>query len=153
MYLRVPSTETGQKVLVVYTDGEDTRSTMNAGEVTDLLKVSDVTMYALGYLEYQPYSARNRARVELQRFSEMTGGQAFFPSSIKELDGVYEKIVREIASRYTLGYTSTDERADGSWRPVEIRLTRSDLKGAKIRTRQGYFAPARPSARFPERRP
>ncbi len=149
VYLRAASTENGQKVLVAYTDGEDTRSTMNAGDVTDLLKVSDVTMYALGYLEYQTTSARNRAQAELQRFSGMTGGQAFFPSNIKELDGVYEKILKEISSRYMLGYTSSDERADGSWRPVEIKLKRRDLKGAKIRTRPGYYAPSeRGSRRF-----
>jgi VWFA-related protein len=81
--------------------------------------------------------------MEMMRFSSLTGGQAFFPSSIKELDGVYEKIQREIGARYTLGYTSTDERTDGTWREVEIKLKRSDLKSAKIRTRSGYFAPYR----------
>ena len=91
VYLRAASTEHGQKLLVAYTDGEDTRSTMHAGEVTDLLKLSDVTMYALGYLEHQSASARSRAQMELQRFSGMTGGQAFFPTSIKELDKFYEK--------------------------------------------------------------
>ena len=55
--------------------------------------------------------------MELQRFSGMTGGQAFFPTSIKELDKFYGTIVKEITARYTLGYTSTDERADGAWRP------------------------------------
>jgi Ca-activated chloride channel homolog len=140
VYLRGASTQDGQKVLVVYTDGGDTRSTMHAGDVTELLKVSDVTMYALGYLEHQTSSGRSSAQMELQRFSAMTGGQAFFPSSIKEVDGLYEKIRKEIAARYTLGYTSTDERPDGTWRPVEVKLKRSDLRGAKIRTRPGYFA-------------
>ena len=53
---------------------------------------------------------------------QMTGGQAFFPTSVKELDKMYDKIEREIAARYSLGYTSTDERTDGTWRSVEIRL-------------------------------
>jgi Ca-activated chloride channel homolog len=140
VYLRGASMQDGQKVLVVYTDGGDTRSTIHAGDVSELLKVSDVTMYALGYLEHQTSSGRSSAQMELQRFSAMTGGQAFFPSSIKEVDALYEKIRKEIAARYTLGYTSTDERPDGTWRPVEIKLKRSDLRGAKIRTRPGYFA-------------
>ena len=75
------------------------------------------------------------------------GGQAFFPTSIKELDGVYDKIMKEITARYTLGYTSTDERADGAWRPVEIKVKRPDLKGVRIRTRPGYYAPGSPPSR------
>ena len=141
VYLRNASVQDGQKIMVVYTDGGDTRSTITASDVTDLLKASDVTMYTLGYLEHQSSSYRSSAQMELQRFSQMTGGQAFFPSSLKELDAMYEKIVREMDARYILGYTSTDQKADGSWRPVEIKLKRADLKGVKLRTRPGYFAP------------
>lgn len=140
VYLRAASEQEGQKVLVAYTDGGDTRSAINAGDVMDLLKLSDVTMYALGYLEHQTSAGRNNAQSELRRFTSMTGGQAFFPTSLKELDGVYGKILHEISARYTLGYTSSDDRADGSWRDVQIKLKRSDLKGAKLRTRPGYFA-------------
>ena len=141
VYLRGASVQDGQKVLVAYTDGGDTRSSIHAGEVADLLKASDVTVYALGYLEHQSSSSRNMAQMELQRFSAMTGGQAFFPSSLKELDAMYEKILKEMSARYILGYTSTDARSDGTWRPVEIKLKRPDLKGVKVRTRPGYFAP------------
>jgi Ca-activated chloride channel family protein len=146
VYLRNASVQDGQKILVVYTDGGDTRSTITASDVTDLLKASDVTMYTLGYLEHQSSSYRSSAQMELQRFSQMTGGQAFFPSSVKELDAMYEKIVREMDARYILGYTSSDPKADGSWRPVEIRLKRADLKGVKLRTRPGYFAPLAPGS-------
>ena len=141
VYLRGASAQDGQKVLVAYTDGGDTRSTLRPNEVSDLLKASDVTMYALGYLEHQSSSSRTHAQMELQRFSGMTGGQAFFPSSLKGLDALYAKILDEISARYTLGYLSSDERSDGAWRPVEIKLKRPDLKGAKLRTRPGYFAP------------
>jgi VWFA-related protein len=143
VYLRGASAQDGQKILVAYTDGGDTRSSINAGDVIDLLKASDITLYALGYLENQSSSSRNSAQMELQRFSSMTGGQAFFPSSLKELDAMYEKIGREMSARYILGYTSTDSRADGAWRPVEIKLKRADLRGAKVRTRPGYFAATR----------
>jgi len=51
------------------------------------------------------------------------------------------KIEREIAARYSLGYTSTDTRTNGAWRSVDIRLKRPDLKDVKLRTRRGYFAP------------
>ena len=51
---------------------------------------------------------------------------------------------QEIAGRYVLGYTSTDERTDGAWRKVRIRVTRPDLEDARVRTREGYFAPYKP---------
>lgn len=148
VYLGGASSQTGQKILLVYTDGGDTRSSLTYTELLDLLKASDVTLYVIGYLERQSSSARNDQRMRLQRIAAATGGQAFFPTSLKELDKVYQGIQREIAARYSLGYVSTDTRADGAWRKVEIRLKRPDLRGARLRTRDGYFAPYRePSVR------
>jgi Ca-activated chloride channel homolog len=141
VYLSGTADLTGQKVLIMYTDGGDTRSTLTISEVNDLLRASDVTVYVVGYLEHQMSSGRLNQRMELTRFAAMTGGLALFPTSMKEVDKMYEKIEREIAARYSLGYTSTDDRSDGTWRNVEIRLKRPDLKGAKLRTRDGYFAP------------
>jgi len=141
VYLSGTADQTGQKVLIMYTDGGDTRSTLTISEVNDLLRASDVTVYVVGYLEHQMSSGRMNQRMELTRFAAMTGGLALFPTSLKEVDKMYEKIEREIAARYSLGYTSTDDRSDGTWRNVEIRLKRTDLKGAKLRTRDGYFAP------------
>ena len=143
VYLHSVGTVDGQKILLVYTDGGDTRSELTFADLLDLLKSADVTMYAIGYLENQTGSARSMQQGQLQRMSSITGGQAFFPSSVKELEKIYEKIQREIAARYSLGYISSDTRKDGEWRKVEIRLKRQDLKGAKLRTRAGYFAPYR----------
>lgn len=143
MYLQGASELLGQKVLIMYTDGGDTRSTLPLGDLIDILRASDVTIYALGYLENQPSSARHDQRMQLQRFAEMTGGQAFFPTSVKEVDRFYELIHKEVSARYSLGYTSSDTRKDGKWREVKVRVTRPDLKGIKIRTRGGYYAPVR----------
>lgn len=139
VYLDGASNQTGQKVLVMYTDGGDTRSALHQGDVIELLRASDVTVYAVGYLEHQG-SAATAQRQQLERFAALTGGQALFPVNLKEVDKLYDRIRREIEARYSLGYTSTDERADGAWRKVEIKLTRPDLKGARIRTREGYYA-------------
>lgn len=141
VYLNGASGDDGQKIALVYTDGGDTRSSLTFGDLLDLLKASDVTLYMIGYLEHQYASARNEQRVQLQRMAAITGGQAFFPSTMKELEKIYEQIRREIAARYSLGYVSTDQRTDGAWRQVQIRLKRPDLKGVKLRTRAGYFGP------------
>ena len=143
VYLHGAASQTGQKILLVYTDGGDTRSAMSYHELLDLLKASDVTLYVIGYLEQYPSTSRNEQRMTLQRMALATGGQAFFPMSLKDLDKVYEGIQREIAARYSLGFVSANTRADGTWRRVEVRLKRPDLKNAKIRTRPGYFAPFR----------
>jgi len=143
VYLNGAAAQTGQKILIMYSDGGDTRSAMTQSDVIDLLKASDVTVYAIGYLEHQSSSVKMEQRMQLQRFASMTGGEAFFPMSVKQVDKIYEKIQREIAARYSIGYLSTDERTNGHWRPVDIRLKRPELKGVKIRTRGGYFAPFR----------
>jgi Ca-activated chloride channel homolog len=140
-YVEGAAGQDGQKILLIYTDAGDTRSVLRFDELLDRLKFADVTVYAIGYLENQRAAERNTGRSVLQRMAGVTGGQAFFPTSLKELDKIYEMIQTEIAARYSLGYVSSDTRANGRWRKVEIKLLRPDLKGAKIRTRGGYFAP------------
>lgn len=143
VYLNGAADQTGQKVLVMYTDGGDTRSSLTVTDLIDMLRASDVTIYVLGYLEHQSSTARNEQRMQLQRIASMTGGQAFFPTNLKEVDKLYDTIQKELTARYSLGYTSSDARADGKWRDVKIRVKRQDLRNAKIRTRGGYFAPVR----------
>lgn len=145
VYLNGAASLTGDKILVLYTDGGDTRSAITQSELLDLLKISDVTVYSIGYLQHQG-SARHNQQQILTRFAATTGGQAFFPTSVKELDALYARILGEIAGRYSLGYVSTDRTMDGSWRGVKIRVVgRPDLTDVKIRTRAGYFAPYKPS--------
>ena len=98
-------------------------------------------MYAIGELEHQLQSTKTDQRMKLTQIAEVTGGQAFFPMTIKELDAVYDKVVAEIRAQYTLGYLSTNERTDGAWRKVEIKVARKDGRDFRVRSRKGYFAP------------
>lgn len=142
VYLDGAQRQDGQKVLVLYTDGGDTTSTLTFHDMLDLVKASDVTVYSVGYLEHQG-SGRMQQRADLERLAVTTGGVAFFPGTARDLEGIFDKIREEIAARYSLGYVSTNTRADGAWRGVEIRLLHP-LKGVKLRTRTGYFAPFKP---------
>lgn len=144
VYLDGASSQAGRKILVLYTDGGDTTSTMTFSDTMTLLKTSDVTVYAIGLLEHQFASNRTDQRMQLQQIAEATGGQAFFPTSMKEVDVMYERVLAEMRAQYSLGYASNNERPDGSWRKVEIKLARQQLK---VRTRKGYFAPYKESAR------
>ena len=143
VYLNGAQAQDGQKVLVLYTDGGDTRSSITFHEMLDLCKASDVTVYTVGYMENQG-SGRMQQRQELERMATLTGGRGYFPGVAKDLDGVFDKIREELAARYSLGYLSSDPKTDGSWRSVDIKLLRKDLKGVKLRTRSGYFAPFKP---------
>jgi Ca-activated chloride channel family protein len=136
-YLDGASGQDGRKIMLLYTDGGDTRSSIAFHELIDLLKASDVTVYAVGELEHQSASTKNEQRMILQQIADVTGGQAFFPIAVKELDGVYEKVVAQIRAQYTIGYLSTNEKADGKWRKVDVKVTRKDLR---VRSRKGYFA-------------
>jgi Ca-activated chloride channel family protein len=146
VYLQGAFDQDGQKILVVYTDGGDTRSSMRIGECLSLLRMSDVTLYAIGFLAHQSSSVRMSQQLYLRQMASATGGEAYFPFSKEALERIYTKILEEIATRYDLGYLSSNSRADGAWREVEIRVIRPDLKGLKVRTRPGYFAPYKGSA-------
>ena len=139
-YLAGASELDGRKVLIVYTDGGDTRSTMSWSETLGLLKASDVTVYSIGFLAHQSNSSQMVQRRQLQQISEITGGRAFFPRDDKDVDVAYEAIQAELQAQYIMGYVSTDVRMDGKWRKVEVKLKRPELKRAQVRTRPGYFA-------------
>ena len=141
VYLDGASGQEGRKILVLYTDGGDNASSISFSDLTDLLKASDVTVHAIGFLEHQPASVRQDLRSRLQRLAEITGGQAFFPMSMRDLESAYGKVAAEIDAQYSMGYVSTNTKTDGTWRKVAIKVTRPGLKDIRVRTRQGYFAP------------
>lgn len=143
VYLDGAADQDGRKVMVLYTDGGDTRSSLGFGDLIDLLKASDVTVYAIGALDRQRPTARIEQRMILQQVAETTGGQAYFPTSVRELDKAYRQIEAEIRAQYTLGYVSSNEKTDGAWRKVEIKVTGPSAKDVKVRSRKGYFAPFR----------
>ena len=129
----------GRKVMLLYTDGGDTRSSLGRGELMNLLKASDVTIYAIGAVAHQAALSRTEPQL-LREIASITGGQAFFPTSVKQLESVYAQIVAEISAQYTLGYSSTNSANDGSWRKIQVKLTAERRKDLRLRTRPGYFA-------------
>jgi VWFA-related protein len=142
VYLDGAASEEGRTILVLYTDGGDTRSTIGYGEMMNLVKASDVTIYAVGFLDHQPSSVRAEQRMRLQQIADATGGQAFFPMSMKEVEAAYDKVVAQIRAQYSLGYISTNQKFDGRWRKVDIRVRRPDMR---VQSRKGYFAPYKES--------
>jgi len=140
VYLDGAGSQTGRKIMLLYTDGGDTRSALRFGELVDLLKASDATVYVIGQLEHQTQASKGAQRPILQQIAEATGGQAFFPLSVKSLDAVYQQVVAEIRAQYTLGYLSSNEKLDGGWRKVDIKVVRKDGREYRVRSRKGYYA-------------
>ena len=130
----------GRKVLVIYTDGGDTASSRTWDEALRLLRAADVTVYPVGFLTSRGTS-RLAQQSQLLQIAKLTGGQALFPGTMKELEPMYSRIAAEIHAQYTLGYVSTNTARDGKWRKVEIRLKRPSSERLQLRTREGYFAP------------
>ena len=141
VYLDGADSQDGRKVMVMYTDGGDTRSALSFTDTMDLLKASNVTVYAIGLVE-NTGSARAELQMKLRQIADATGGQAFFPTAMKDVESTYEKVLAEIKGQYHLGYQSTNSKTDGAWRKVEIKVKRPDTR---IRSRKGYFGPYKPA--------
>ena len=128
-----------RQALIVFSDGEDTSSLVSFDEVLDLAKRSETSIYtiALRGADVQAKGFRE-AEFVMRTLAQETGGRAFFPSKIDDLNGVYTQIADELASQYTLGYTSANPRRDGAWRRVVVQVSRPNVTP---RTKKGYYAP------------
>ena len=127
-----------REAIIVLSDGDDTSSLVAYDEVLNLAKRSETVIYAIG-LRHSEQSRRDFKQAEfvLRQLSQETGGRVFYPTSVSELPKIYDQIAQELASQYSIGYTSKNQLRNGAWRRISIRITRP---GLTARTRQGYFA-------------
>ena len=80
-----------------------------------------------------------RGQEVMTSLATATGGVAFLPDKFEDLDKVFRQITAELQAQYLLGYYSPDERADGAFRRITVRVPkRPELR---VRARQGYYAP------------
>ena len=128
-----------RQALIVFSDGEDTSSLVSFDEVLDLAKRSETSIYTIA-LRGSDVQAKGFREAEfvMRTLAQETGGRAFFPAKIDDLNGVYTQIADELASQYTLGYTSANPRRDGAWRRIVVQLLRPNVTP---RTKKGYYAP------------
>jgi Ca-activated chloride channel family protein len=125
----------GRKAIILLTDGDDTASKFSFKRVLDEAKISDIIIFPIGMgttvLDVD-------LRHVLKTLAEETGGRAYFPSKVEELEGVYTEIAEELKSQYYLTYEPTNSVWDGRWR--KIKLQGASGKSLDIRTRSGYYA-------------
>lgn len=135
-----------RQAIVVLSDGEDTSSILGYDEVEDLAKRSETAIYTIG-LRANDVTAHGFKEAEyvMRQLAQQTGGRSFFPQSAAELPKIYDQISDELASQYSIAYTSKNARRDGMWRRI---IVRTDRPNVTPRTKQGYYAPS-PSATNP----
>lgn len=135
--------EVRRQAIIVLSDGEDTSSLLPFEEVLDLAKRSETAIYTIGLRDNDANTGSKlfkEAEYVLRQLAQQTGGRAFFPNQLAELNGVYGQISDELSSQYTVGYTSKNPKRDGAWRRIVVQTTHP---GTATRTKQGYFGPTK----------
>jgi VWFA-related protein len=122
---------TGRKALVLFTDGEDQGSHATINDVERRLQSSDTTLYMIA--QGRGVTLESLKRV-MERLVQPTGGRALFTDSIDELHTAFGDLLEELSNQYLLGYSSTNNKRDESWRRIRV-----DVDGHhEVRARQGY---------------
>ena len=139
VYISRAEDTSGRKILVLFTDGEDSRSSTTQGEVMKLVRGSNVTMYSIAFGQaFRPGSTRGlQAKAFLQALASTTGGDIFTPSSFRDLPLIYEKIQTQLGAQYVIGFSSDNLKRDGKFRKLRVEAADPELR---VRHREGYYS-------------
>jgi VWFA-related protein len=141
-----------KQVLILITDGEDNASTGYDLEQTirRVRQLSGPVIYTIGLLfgddesnDREHRSEVKNARKALESLSAETGGMAFFPKNLEQIDQIAAEVARDIRNQYTIGYHSTKPTSDPGFRQVEVIAQGKGMGKLTVRTRTGYFPVAR----------
>lgn len=140
-----------KQVLVLITDGDDDASTLNLEQtIRRVQDLSGPVIYSIGLLFGGDLSREEtrHARRALELLSEETGGIAFFPKSLSQVDGIAAEVARDIRTQYTLSYRSTKPMSIPGFRRVEVTAKAKGMGRLTVRTRTGYFPNVREANRL-----
>ena len=127
-----------KKILFVVTDGEDDASRESLEQaVRRLQEENGPTVYAIGLLGEE---RQRRAKRALETIAERTGGIAFFPHTLDEVDAISSTVARDIRNQYTIGYKPTTPRSVGGYRTIRVDARAPGHGKLTVRTRSGYYA-------------
>ena len=133
----------GRKVVLVFTDGEDTASRVGAGDVTERARVQEVMIYSVG-MENEYFNGQSRVRTSpdrgLRKLSDETGGGFFMLRKKDELGPTFTRIAQELHSQYVMGFSP--ETLDGKVHKLEVKVKKP---GMAARARKSYVASTAPT--------
>ena len=132
----------GKKALLIISDGGDNHSRYTESEIKNLVKESDVQIYAIGiYNHYFPTDEERLGPQLLSDITELTGGRAFSIDNPNDLADVATKIGIELRNQYVLGYRPTNPAHDGKWHKIRVKLTPpKGLPPLRVYAKTGYYA-------------
>jgi Ca-activated chloride channel homolog len=127
-----------KKVLVVVTDGVDNASMVGLEKLVVVAQQSGVLVYAVGLLNEEDRRDAKKAQRELQTLAQATGGDAFFPKELGEVDSIAQEVARDIRNQYTIVYSPSESSLDGKYREIKIAVNAPGHP--TVHTRSGYYA-------------
>jgi Ca-activated chloride channel family protein len=128
-----------RKVIFIVTDGEDnaSRETLEQA-VKQLQEENGPSVYAIGILGDEEHPKRAKRALEIM--AQRTGGLAFFPKTLDEVDEISRTVARDIRNQYTIGYKPTNPRGAGGFRTVRVDAKSKGQHKLTVRTKSGYYA-------------
>ena len=136
-----------KKALLLVTDGEDNYSRYRESDIKQLVQERDVQIFAIG-IAPDIHGGGLSGRLIIQELSDISGGKAFFPTSVYDLKDICEKIASELKNQYVLGYRSTNQARDGKFRKIRLKVTPpAGTPHVVVHARSGYYAPALQTAK------
>ena len=139
-----------KQVIVIITDGEDNASTLNLEQaIRRVQQLSGPVIYSIGLLfgDEMSHGEVRHARRALEMLSGETGGIAFFPKSLEQVDEIAAEVARDIRSQYTLSYHSTKPSTQPGFRKITVVAQAKGSSKLNVRTRTGYFPSVKPPAK------
>jgi VWFA-related protein len=130
-----------KQVLLIITDGGDNASRLTLIQAVRRVQALDgPVVYAIGLL-YEDLSKdeATRARTDLESLALETGGVAYFPRSLRDVDEIAAQVARDIRNQYTIGYHSTKAAELGGYRTVRVEAKAPKHAEYTVRTRKGYY--------------
>lgn len=134
-----------KKVIFLVTDGEDNASSESLEQaVKQLQQEGGPSVYAIGILGDEDHP--KRAKKALQVISDRTGGIAFFPKTLDEVDAISRTIANDIRNQYAIGYKPTSPKKAGEFRQIRVEAKAKGHGKLVVRTKTGYYAGAEAAA-------
>jgi Ca-activated chloride channel homolog len=134
--------ELGRKAIIILSDGEDTQSSAGFRQAVDMAVRAESTIFAVSLSKGGNFGTgenTEKGDTTLKEMARETGGKVFFPFKVEELEDAFRQINQELRSQYSIAYESKNQKRDGSYRKIEIKIPDKDLK---LNYRKGYFAPS-----------
>ena len=130
----------GRKVIVIVSDGSDTISRLNFETTMQRVLREDCEVYVVQTGLYENANIHDLvAKRRMEVMTDLTGGAVHIPRDPSDLEAAFVEIAADLAQQYVLSYYAADERRDGGYHTISLSV--KARKGARVRSRRGFYAP------------